>query len=535
MTAAAIDTQAAKADGRRVPLPHPLRQMIKDGLVALSLANLCFISAWYPLLERADFGYAHKWSATRLTFLALLANVSGLALLVWLIMRALRRFERRWLRLICDLCFLALLLLPLEFCRVAIFDIADSRALTVLGHPAVVLGVLALLAGVAWKHRFMARAAGVALGLLSPLALFTLARTLLLLLGLAHAAQPAGEPVRPPTRAVAVGQPRVLWIIFDETDQRLVFDQRPPGLRLPEFDRLRRESLYASNAYAPGDSTILSMPALISGQRIAAASIRNASDLTVTLADSGDVRAWSQLPSVFSSAHDLGVNTALVGWAHPYGRVLGAGLNYCAWHPIPMFEPAQGSTLAATLLGQLGGLAGTLHLRQVYVDICRTTFAESLSVVTNATYGLVLLHLPPPHKPGIYRPDKDQFTIYGMPKAEGYFNNLALADRFLGKLRRALERAGLWDKTWLLLSADHSWRESRLYDGRRDLRVPFVLRAPGQAKSMVYSPQINTLLTHDLILAILRGEVTGPENAPAWLEAHPSAQPTVLNRTAEQW
>jgi hypothetical protein len=32
--------------------------------------------------------------------------------------------------------------------------------------------------------------------------------------------------------------------------------------------------------------------------------------------------AWSSAPNVFDAARNLGFNTALVGWFHPYGRLL---------------------------------------------------------------------------------------------------------------------------------------------------------------------------------------------------------------------
>jgi cytochrome b561 len=31
-------------------------------------------------------------------------------------------------------------------------------------------------------------------------------------------------------------------------------------------------------------------------------------------------------------------NTALLGWYHPYCRVLGASLNFCAWHDGPLLR-----------------------------------------------------------------------------------------------------------------------------------------------------------------------------------------------------
>jgi hypothetical protein len=177
---------------------------------------------------------------------------------------------------------------------------------------------------------------------------------------------------------------------------------------------------------------------------------------------------------------------------------------------------------------ELACLTGTLWRRHIFVDIFRRSVTTSVSLATNATYDLVFLHLPMPHKPGIYLPDKDQYTIWGMPKLAGYFNNLVLTDRTLGKLRHAMETSGQWGRTWLIISSDHSWRESVLYDGQRDLRVPFIIKAPGPGKPVTYSPQLNTVLTRDLVLAILRGEVRDEDGAVDWLNAHRSAEPPIL-------
>ena len=390
--------------------------------------------------------------------------------------------------------------------------------------------VLVAVAGLVWKHRPAARAAATVVGILSPMAFFTLFRMLLLGLGLVHLEQQAADPVRPPPGPVSPGQPRVVWIIFDETDYRLAFEQPPAGLKLPEFNRLRGESVFATNAYPPGNHTLLSMPALISGQRVSDIAIKGYWELRLTLADSGAVTSWSQLPSVFSSARQLGVNTALVGWCIPYSRLLGKDLNYCAWHSYLMSDSERGESFGKAMLGQIGCLAGSPWARQCFINLCQSSLDESLTVVTNPAFGLTLLHLPPPHRPPIYYPKHDRFTLWSISKTRGYFNSLVLADHMLGKLRRAMEASGQWNQTWLLVSADHSWRESELYDRRLDLRVPFILKAPGTAASVTYSRQFNTVVTCDLLLAILRREINGPSEAAAWLATHGSAQPTIIGR-----
>jgi hypothetical protein len=51
----------------------------------------------------------------------------------------------------------------------------------------------------------------------------------------------------------------------------------------------------------------------------------------------------------------------------------------------------------------------------------------------------------------------------------------------------------------------------------RDYRVPFLVKSSGPSHSMICSNQFNTLLTHDLILAVLRGEVTNQADAASFL------------------
>jgi arylsulfatase A-like enzyme len=132
----------------------------------------------------------------------------------------------------------------------------------------------------------------------------------------------------------------------------------------------------------------------------------------------------------------------------------------------------------------------------------------------------------------VFDPATGRFTLLDMSKAAGYFNNLALADRTFGKLRAAMEASNQWNRSWIIVSADHSWRASAEYDGRRDFRVPFLVKAPGPNQPVVYSPAINTLLTHDLILAILRSELTNQQQVVPWLDSHPTVRappPPTLN------
>ena len=94
----------------------------------------------------------------------------------------------------------------------------------------------------------------------------------------------------------------------------------------------------------------------------------------------------------------------------------------------------------------------------------------------------------------------------------------------------AMERAGVWDRTSVLISSDHGLRNEADPDGTREAQVtggggplpsvPFLLKLAGQDHALQYGPAFNTVLTHDLILSLLRGELTSPESVRRWLDAN---------------
>lgn len=515
MNPTAHDAPAANEHGGYIPLRQSLKRKIKDGIVALAVANWCFVTDWFFLLF-AGGRYFKKLPVARVELLALAVNILGTALLVWLCIGLWRRSRSRLLHLVLDMTFLFVLVLVSGFIRYQLFHWSVGGLSDILRQPVLLLVLLVIAAGLTWKHDLAARVAALIIAMTFPVALLTLAKITLLCLNVTHLRECTYSATPPPVLSVPEGQPRVVWIIFDETDYRLAFARRPASLALPEFDRLRQEALCGDDAYPPGDGTIISMPALIAGRRLS--SVKNdGCDLALTFADTGATTDWGALPSVFSQARELGVNTALVGWYHPYERLLGGGLNYCSWYSM---QPGRSTTFGGAIQQQITSLVRFIYFRRHYIQVCQDSLNDALSVAANPTYGLILLHLPPPHAPWVYLPEKNEFTVWGSSEPAGYLNNLALADHELGDLRRSMETAGQWDKTWLILSADHSWRQSKLYDGVRDYRVPFLVKSTGAGQSLAYSNRFNTVLTHDLILAILRGEVTNQSTTAAWLDTH---------------
>jgi hypothetical protein len=512
-------------------LSQSTREKLTDFIVALSLTNLCFIRSWFRALTFADFGFFNSMTASAAAMQALILNMSVFTLLAWVVMRLRRRSHNKIFRFGVHMAFFGLLCIPVLFIRSSIDPHKISNQW--LFHPLGITTVVVIFVCALRWHQWIARKAAVVLGILSPLAFLTMGKITLSAMGLMSSKGSFEEQELRPLRAADSLKPRVVWLVFDEFDYRLVFEQRPPGLVLPELDQLRGSSVFATHAYPPGGGTIISMPALITGRFLTNVVIEGTSRLVLEM-ETGEETSWRRFSSIFTAAQDEGFNTALVGWHLPYSRIVAKDLNYCAWFPNPGYEPARAKTFRAAAFRQMSCLISPIHFQRGYVNLHRDALEEALSVVTNQMYGLTLYHSFVPHEPGIFLPEKNSYSLLGQAFPPGYFNNLALLDKDLGLLRRAMEKEGLWERSWVIVSADHGWRTSDTYDGKIDIRIPFMVKAPGDSKSIEYSNRFNTVITYDLILAILRRQVESHDDVVKWLGAngvykHPAAAPPGLS------
>lgn len=523
MTPPSIEPQAAEngwegAEGE--PKRPRATSRTRDAVLALSISHFCFIQSWHGLLFERDFGYYNRIPVNRASLAALLINIFGLAVVLWLAGRSARRWNVRGLWIAAHVAVCALALVPLNFARTHFWHLTGAKFGALLKEPLMIAVVLAGVAALIWLHRYAARAVMVIYIILSPAVLFT-------------AGKCAWWMVAPPPAVVEAkggsagrlalpGEPRIVWILLDELDQRIGFEARPAGIEMPELSRFYWEGLRATNAFPPGGSTLYSLPSLTIGREVRHARPASASELALTLAGMSGAVGWSRTENVFARARALGFTTALVGWYHPYGRVLGRDLDRCEWGAYPPFEEERGFTVGEAMRNQMAAVLSQFQQRRLHIELFREAQAASLSFLTNAPAGLTLLHLPVPHHPGIYDPKRDELTVWNYARQRGYLENLTLADRLFGQLRRAMEQAGTWDTAWVLVSSDHWWREATTIDHR----VPFILKGPGQNEAMLYGQRFNTMVTYHLVLSVLKGEVTNLAQMPQWLDTHRQDPPS---------
>jgi hypothetical protein len=388
------------------------------------------------------------------------------------------------------------------------------------------------------------RAARIALILLAPLLPIQLLSVTLEMRG-----SPQAAPTTLPSgKIAAAARPRIVWLIFDELDATLTFSGRPASVHMPAFDRLRSETFYALDSMSPATMTMKSIPALTIGQAVADARVVGKSELELESPNDPVPHEWKAESSVFQSARAMGVKTALVGWYLPYCAVLGSALDYC--HAV-MNVNATSSVRKVEYDSRLSVFAAIENyvkeewsaipaverhlLANEYVFVRQQQAAEYLEIRADAlrlagdpNYGLLMIHWPVPHPMGIYDRFKQKLTT---DSRAGYLDNLELADRTLAEVRQAMEAAGVWDDSIVLVTGDHGfrpycwsgvpgWSDEDAAAGAlaKENRVPFLLKMPYQQAGRGYSSEFNTILTRDLFLAMLNGEVRDAQAVGEWID-----------------
>lgn len=530
--------------------------MLKDLTVALSLSNLCFIGAWRWLLVPSSFVIYHQKTPPPLVgYISIILNLLLVAALFYGGIVLSRHFRNKASRKVVRILFVFVLGVTLHALLTQInHPSVNQRMLRLIEDKSVVEKILAsvplTLTLFVWvislfRIEKVIRVSVTVILIFTPFVLITFSQATLSAINNRRAlASGAPTPIEPKPEN---GRPRVLWMVFDELDFRLAFPERPTTVKLPELDRLVEQSLFAENSYPPAGETFLTMPALLTGRLVSEATRKGPNDLMIKFGDNTEAVSWSSQPNVFSRAHEAGFNTALLGWYHPYCRILGNNLNRCdaesgllvsggsqslAAHMLFHFRNAIVAAPFATFV-----FAKADHgdlLRRMHVSNLNSIHHQAIAEAVDPNIGVVMVHWPIPHHSNIYNRFEDKISVAA---GHSYLDNLELADRTLGEIRRAMESNDTWNSTAVLVTSDHWWRAHSLWKKRsalttedelasggvEDQRIPFILKMPGaREQGLSFTKPFNTVLTQDLLLAILRGEVVGTKGAAAWLDRNRS-------------
>jgi hypothetical protein len=521
---------------------------LKDFVIVLSLVNLSYVRVWSELLtfEPADCFYLKRpFEAS--DYVAAMLGVLLIATVLWTLVVFAQRYVRGRLFRLCQFAFLAAAVLGPGLAVETVVRHASVAGRIFGAHHQTLTGwasffnfaegllqrkisrVIAAVAGCVVfvvVGRFLSRAVQITAVLLlcsAPFVVVTFSEA-------AYAAAThnfAPIPDQPPAPYLPRSDVHVVWVVFDEWDYRLTFVDRDPSLRLDAIDRLRTEAMFAEDALPPAHNTPESMPSYVNGRRVQTSLPENAEELRVTYADTGETAIWGAQENLFSRVQAAGVNAGVLGWYLPYCRVFGSSLAQCSWVPRAIPANTTGSTLLQKLVGQprstlestiFSPFGQSLSSRQHAKDYILMD-EEAQRLVTDKRLGLAFAHLPGPHAPFVYNKETGTLTRKNN-LVHGYIDELALTNRTITRLRKALEDSGEWDNTVLLLTADHPFRNSESLDGKSDPRIPFLLKMKDQRNGMSISAPFNTVVIGDFVLAVLSGQVSTPEEANGWFRQH---------------
>lgn len=335
---------------------------------------------------------------------------------------------------------------------------------------------------------------------------------------------------------------RVIWIIFDELDPDVLITHRPPSLALPNFDRLLGSSLFSVQVRRSGLYTRNAIPALLTGEDVLDTELV-APDNLLLRPQNGEKRFFQNESTTFDDASALGLDSAIVGWYHPYGRLLGDRVHSVVWRSAEDFfgfdnQQSNGSLLQRArnqLVASFSDLllvgktpwanrairSTTAHMRR---ELDLVDAAQPL--IGDESIGLLFLHLPIPHSPPIWNRESQKYELVG----RSYVDSVVLADHVLGSFLQTLDRSGLADRTALLVTGDHGWRRTlwRAFPGwtkEDELTggpeippyVPFLLRMPGQRKPLPYPSPFDATLSRKIVRGVLAGEFRSAEDISNWL------------------
>jgi hypothetical protein len=509
MTSKVVDGPGAEA---RPPVVRRLRGVVPAALgwALAELAALTGMAVAQPLLDvtgkAPDFFLLHRLSRGGILALVCLI-VLGPPLLAWGMEVAVRLVAgeraRQWLHLLLVAGLVGLLALEV-----------GKRVLPLRGRK---LALLALLVGLAaaWAHRNWAwlrswlrylAVAPLAFGLL----FVTTSPSAKLILPSQAGGQSSPVPVR---TSPGKPLPPVVLIFFDEFPLQSLLDSRGQvdGRVYPNFARFARDATWYRNATGVSGWTPYAVPAMLSGRypdksRNGLAPIVQAypDNLFTLLGHYYDLKAFETVTQLCPPARcgqtgtPSGFGTVTKETAKLYDQII--------WPADTAVDPATVGGLTSTSAGVPQGptaLFGNLGQNQP------RRFEKFLSSIsaTDRQPTLYFLHVLLPHTPWRYLPDG---RVYGdlirqgpLRKKSGTWPDavnqlghqrqllqLAYTDALVGKLLDRLEEQGLYDKSLVLMTADHgagfsSSAKSRELGGGNEptlMWVPLFVKAPRQTQ-----------------------------------------------------
>jgi hypothetical protein len=325
-----------------------------------------------------------------------------------------------------------------------------------------------------------------------------------------------------------------IWVIFDQADQGLIFDDRDPTVELPNLDRLRSRAIYTADMKSPRTDTFLAIPAITLGFK--GEVIKRTPDGPDVELPDGRTVPWSEAPTIFSDVKNAGKDVILLMQEFNVGsfcRVF-AGVTTKCWqsskwrnYPISFQWAIIDSTarvfkrfvyslplvhlLAPVYFLDIGGYGAfpSQHYHHTLLTMQDEVVKEIGAPLDRDR--LLYVHWNVPHQPYIYDRQKNELAEPALSNAEdAYKSNLELMDFVVGKMLDAIDTSPNAGRTTLLVTSDHGTTAHG-----KDVRtpnVPFILLSPDVVGPAEIKGNFNSSRTRQLMNNWLGGSIGSLED-----------------------
>lgn len=316
----------------------------------------------------------------------------------------------------------------------------------------------------------------------------------------------------------------IFLFVFDEWSYQRSFKD---GRLIELFSNLRPfadQSVVFHNAEAPSPNTATAMPSILYQTKL-----RFVLRGTEIGFEGKEFHPLDQAENIFHHAKELGLFTAMIGSAIPYGEMLGGAVDFCrSIHEYKRFGDdffgvARYHLLTAALL-----LPAPLfhHQRKLIAHYFFNRYRVSSIGATHNLFvrtvkeaerpALAIFHYMIPHLPYIFTAEgghKDFFAVYEDNDLQGYYDNLAYLDTMIGNIVATLKEAGRYDESLVIFTTDHGWRFDPDYDkidwwrwGIEKRHVPLFIKLPFQKRSIEIDTKFETHHLGNFINRYLDGD-----------------------------
>jgi len=252
---------------------------------------------------------------------------------------------------------------------------------------------------------------------------------------------------------------KVIWIIFDEFDHEIAFIDKTYNLELPNFTKLRNNSLTHNKLFAPAQDTAYSIPSMLIGEYIQGAILKDHRYIMKT--NDKKMIPFTFENSIFGKINNDGFTSSITGFGfHPYCLIIQPVKCKIFNEPLKWYD---GITHLLhmkhiNIFLKRGEKKGPGYKRDINPEIIKSMyeFIES----PNPTNFLFIHNKVPKicHRcvSGYAGPAEKKFNIETFGTEEAYLLNLKFVDYLLGEILKKLDTKKYKEgETLLILNSDH--------------------------------------------------------------------------------